>query len=117
MISGFHWRGYVAYICGIALSFPGLLGQMGVKGVNAPLNAATQIYDIGYLTSFVTSMVVYTVLCKVSPPANVAEARAMRFEQMGRKEVLTLDGQVGSRGNSTEEVEVGKTEGEFKSVE
>jgi len=105
----------VAYICGIALSFPGLLGQIGVKNVSAPLNAATQIYDIGYLTSFITSMVIYTVLCKVSSPDNVAEARAMPFEYMASKEVLSFaNGREVSRGDSTEEVEEARTDAEFK---
>lgn len=75
---------------------------MGVPTLSAPLNPATEIYDIGYLTSFITSMFVYTVLCKVSPPGNVAEARAMRFEEMAGKEVLTFGGGEGS----SEDVEV-----------
>lgn len=33
-------------------------------------------------------MFVYTVLCKLTPPKHVAEARSMPFEAMGQREVL-----------------------------
>jgi len=87
---GVNYRAYVAYICGIAIPFPGFLGVLGVESVSAPLSAAKKIYDIGYLTSFLTSMVVYTVLCKVHPDKHVAEARELPFESMGKEEVLTI---------------------------
>jgi NCS1 family nucleobase:cation symporter-1 len=85
---GVNWRAYVAYISGIALPFPGFLGQLGVKSMAKPLNAGAQIYDLGYLVSFLTSMVIYVVLCKISPPKHVAEASGMAFEYMCDKEVL-----------------------------
>ncbi|KAE9366138.1 hypothetical protein N431DRAFT_419203 [Stipitochalara longipes BDJ] len=85
---GFHYRAFVAYVCGIFLPFPGFLGTLGVKSLAAPLGPAMKLYDIGYLTSTFTAMAVYTVLCKISPPRNVAEARTMPFEAMGEKEVL-----------------------------
>lgn len=47
-----------------------------------------KLYNVGYLTSTFTAMFVYTVLCKISPPNHVAEARSMPFESMGKKEVL-----------------------------
>ncbi|KAE9974567.1 hypothetical protein BLS_003079 [Venturia inaequalis] len=85
---GWHWRAYTAYICGIVLPFPGFLGTLGVKSVAAPLGSAMKLYNIGYLTSTFTGMAVYTILCKISPPDNVAEARTMPFEYMGKTEVL-----------------------------
>ena len=102
---GWHWRAYVAYICSIALPFPGFLGQLGVKTVNEPVNATTKIYNIGYLTSFLTSMAVYTLLCKVIPPEHVAEARAMAFECIGDKEVL-----IGEEADYSDKVEEGDVE-------
>lgn len=87
---GFHWRAYAAYVCGIAVPFPGFLGSLGVKGVKNPQGAAYHIYDIGYLTAFVISITVYTAICKISPPSNVAEARALPFEHQARE----LDGAV-----------------------
>lgn len=82
---GFHWRAYAAYVCGIALPFPGFLGSLGVKGVKEVTGAAFHIYDIGYLTAFVVSIVVYTTICKISPPPNVAEARALPFETKAKE--------------------------------
>jgi len=86
---GFHWRAYVAYFVGIALPFPGFVGAVGgIPTLSYVLNPAAQIYSFGYLLAFVTSLVVYTALCKVSPPANVAEALSLPFEAMGKREVL-----------------------------
>lgn len=89
---GYHWRAYAAYIVGIVLPFPGLLGVLGVESLSGTLNPAHQIYSVGYLTSFLSSMLVYYVLCKISPPKHVAEARSMPFEAMGEKEVLIGSG-------------------------
>lgn len=85
---GWHWRAYTAYLCGIFLPFPGFLGTLGVKSMAAPLGPAMKLYNVGYLTSTFTGMAVYTILCKISPPDNVAEAKTMPFEYMGSKEVL-----------------------------
>lgn len=85
---GWHWRAYAAYVCGIFLPFPGFLGTLGVKSMAAPLGPAMKLYNIGYLTSTFTGMAVYTILCKISPPDNVAEAKTMPFEYMGKTEVL-----------------------------
>lgn len=87
---GFHWRAYLAYVCGIALPFPGFLGSLGVKGVKEATGSAYHIYDIGYLTAFVVAITVYTAICKISPPPNVAEARALPFEFQARE----MDGAV-----------------------
>jgi NCS1 family nucleobase:cation symporter-1 len=45
-------------------------------------------------------MAVYTILCKISPPDNVAEARGMPFESMGKREVLH-----GLHGRNSQDVE------------
>lgn len=103
-LHGWHWRAYVAYICGIFLPFPGFLGTLGVKSLAAPLGPAMKLYNIGYLTSTFTGMAVYTVLCKITPPDNVAEARTMPFETMGQKEVL--HGLHGRRSDSEDVEEV-----------
>lgn len=55
----------------------------------APLGPAKKLYDLGYLTSTFSAMAIYTVLCKISPPKHIAEAREMPFEAMGKREVLT----------------------------
>jgi NCS1 family nucleobase:cation symporter-1 len=87
--NGFHWRAYAAYAVGIVLPFPGFIGVLsGAKSLSGVLNPASQIYALGYLTSFLSSMFVYTVLCKISPPKHVDEARSMPFESMAQKEVL-----------------------------
>jgi len=87
---GFNWRAYAAYVCGIAIPFPGFVGAIGaIPSLSATLTPAAQIYSFGYLLSFSTGLVVYTVLSRVFPPGDVAEARSMPFESMGKREVLT----------------------------
>lgn len=98
----------MAYVCGIFMPFPGFLGTLGVKSMAAPLGPATKLYNIGYLISTFTAMAVYTVLCKISPPDNVAEARTMPFEAMGQKEVL--HGLHGRRSDSEDVEDVVVTE-------
>jgi NCS1 family nucleobase:cation symporter-1 len=97
---GWHWRAYVAYICGIVIPFPGFLGTLGVKSMAAELGPAKKLYDLGYLTSTFVAMAIYTVLCKISPPDHIAEARSMPFESMGKKEVLR-----GLNGRNSEDIE------------
>lgn len=87
---GFNWRAYAAYVCGIALPFPGFVGAIGaIPSLSATLTPAAQIYSFGYLLSFTVGLVVYTVLSRVFPPGDVAEARSMPFEAMGKRDVLT----------------------------
>jgi NCS1 family nucleobase:cation symporter-1 len=85
---GFHWRAYAAYVCGIAIPFPGFVGAISGNKMASLSNPAGQIYAIGYLLAFTVGGVTYYGLCKVSPPPFVDEARAMPFESMGRTEVL-----------------------------
>lgn len=85
---GFHWRAYAAYLCGVIIPFPGFIGSIGVKSLAGPLNPAAQIYSFGYLLAFVVGGFVYYVLCKLSPPPHVQEARNLPFESMGMREVL-----------------------------
>lgn len=109
---GWHWRAYLAYLVGIAIPFPGFIGILGVESLAGPLNPAHQIYDLGYLTSFLSSMFVYTVLCKISPPKHVAEARSMPFEAMGEKEVLIGNMSLGTpeRRTDSEDLEEAKVD-------
>ncbi|KAH8893552.1 hypothetical protein GQ53DRAFT_644772 [Thozetella sp. PMI_491] len=79
---GFNWRAYAAYICGIALPFPGFLGSLGVTNVAAPLGASMKLYDLGYIMGCFVSFAVYTVLCTLFPDEAMKEAKAMGWERM-----------------------------------
>lgn len=104
--SGFHWRAYAAYICGIVVPFPGFVGAIGGGKLSLITNGAAQIYAIGYLLSFCIGGLVYYVLCKISPPGNVAEARSIPFETMGQREVLIGLGRPLSHGQDSEDLAV-----------
>ncbi|KAF2795242.1 hypothetical protein K505DRAFT_240319 [Melanomma pulvis-pyrius CBS 109.77] len=93
---GFHWRAYAAYICGIAIPFPGFVGAISGNKMASLLNPAGQIYAIGYLLAFAVGGVTYYGFCKISPPPFVDEARALPFESIGRSEVLMGIHRVGS---------------------
>jgi NCS1 family nucleobase:cation symporter-1 len=61
--AGFHWRGYVAYVCGVAINVVGFAGAVGRE---VPL-AAQRIYDLNFFTGFLVSSIIYWALCKISP--------------------------------------------------
>lgn len=57
--AGIHWRAYVAYIGGIALSVTGFAGVVGAD----VSDAAHKIYILAYPVGFLTSATLYLVLC------------------------------------------------------
>lgn len=79
---GWNWRAYVAYICGVALSFPGFLGSLGVVSVAAQTNPAIQMYNVGYVLGCAVSLVVYWALCTLFPDKGMNEAKGMVYEEM-----------------------------------
>jgi NCS1 family nucleobase:cation symporter-1 len=63
---GWNIQGVIAYLCGIALPFPGFVGTLGPT-VSA---GATDLGRLGWLLSFTVSFVVYYVLCLIWPTKN-----------------------------------------------
>lgn len=72
---GWNIQAYVAYICGIALPFPGFVGSLGASV--SP--AATHLSDLGWCLSFVVTFTVYIVLCKVWPTQNQKLIKEMGY--------------------------------------
>jgi len=60
---GIHWRGYAAYIAGIAINVVGFAGAIGKK---VPIGA-TYIYNLNFFCGFIVASVVYWGLCKFFP--------------------------------------------------
>ncbi|KIW58311.1 hypothetical protein PV05_02840 [Exophiala xenobiotica] len=60
---GWSWRGYAAYICGIAVNIVGFVGAVGVK---VPMGAV-YIYRFNFFVGFIVASAVYYLLCKVWP--------------------------------------------------
>lgn len=61
--SGFHWRGYTAYILGILINIVGFVGAIGKP---VPMGA-TYIYNFNFLCGFIVAGGSYWILCKLSP--------------------------------------------------
>ena len=60
---GFHWRGYVAYICGILINIVGFVGAIG-----RPVpQGAKYLYDLNFFCGFIVASGTYWVLCRVFP--------------------------------------------------
>jgi NCS1 family nucleobase:cation symporter-1 len=70
---GCNIQGIIAYICGIALPFPGFVGTLGPH----VSNSATDLSRLGWLLSFVVSFVVYFAICSVWPTRNQVMIREM----------------------------------------
>ncbi|KAK5170233.1 uracil permease [Saxophila tyrrhenica] len=60
---GIHWRGYVAYICGILINVVGFAGAVGTP---VPIGA-TYIYNLNFFCGFIVSSGIYWLLCKFFP--------------------------------------------------
>lgn len=67
--AGFHWRAYLAYVCGILINIVGFVGAVSepTKGKNTAPMGAQYIYNLNYFMGFIVAALVYYGLCKVSP--------------------------------------------------
>lgn len=85
---GWNIQAVIAYLCGVALPFPGFVGTLGAN-VSVP---AQRLGDCGWLLSFVTSFVMYYVICRVWPTQNqkMVKRMGLRFEEMADREVETV---------------------------
>ncbi|TEY44942.1 hypothetical protein BOTCAL_0340g00090 [Botryotinia calthae] len=63
---GWNVQAIIAYICGVALPFPGFVGTLGAS----VSESATNLGRLGWLLSFSVSFVVYFALCKIWPTQN-----------------------------------------------
>ncbi|KAI9055818.1 hypothetical protein LZ554_000758 [Drepanopeziza brunnea f. sp. 'monogermtubi'] len=66
---GWHWRGYAAYLAGIA---PNIAGFAGACGADVPIGAQ-YIYRFNYFVGFIVAGGVYWVLCLLSPVPATSE--------------------------------------------
>jgi nucleobase:cation symporter-1, NCS1 family len=82
----------IAYLVGIALPFPGFVGTLGPTV--SP--AAQNLGHLGWLLSFVSSFVVYYVICLVWPTRNqkIIKEMGLGWEEMGNREVVAADGTI-----------------------
>ncbi|KAF2031217.1 NCS1 nucleoside transporter family [Setomelanomma holmii] len=60
---GFYWRGYAAYIAGVAIN---LVCFVGAIGKPVPIGAR-RIYDLNFFAGFLVASISYWALCKISP--------------------------------------------------
>lgn len=61
--AGIHWRGYVAYICGILINIVGFVGAIG-KPVP---KGATYLYNLNFFCGFLVAGGTYWALCHFFP--------------------------------------------------
>jgi NCS1 family nucleobase:cation symporter-1 len=87
---GWNVQAVIAYLCGIALPFPGFVGSLGAS----VSTSATELGHLGWLLSFFTSFFVYYAICLVWPTRNQRQVRQMGlgFEDMADKEIVAADG-------------------------
>lgn len=73
--AGFHWRAYLAYVCGILINIVGFVGAVEepTKGRNTAPMGAQYIYNLNYFMGFIVAAIVYWALCKVSPVPATSE--------------------------------------------
>ena len=95
---GWNIQGAIAYLCGIALPFPGFVGTLGAK---VP-TGATDLGRLGWLLSFTVSFVVYYVICLFWPTKNqrLIKEMGLGWEEASGDRIVAEDG--------TEIIEEGK---------
>ena len=95
---GWNIQAVVAYICGIALPFPGFVGTLGAK-VSTP---ALDLGRLGWLLSFTVTFFVYILICLIWPTENqrLIKEMGLTWEERSGDEIVAEDG--------TEIVEEGK---------
>ncbi len=89
---GWNVQGVIAYLCGIALPFPGFVGTLGAT-VSVP---AQKMGHLGWLLSFSVSLIVYYLICLVWPTQNQKLIREMglKWEEVSYQEIVAADGTV-----------------------
>lgn len=96
---GWNIQGVIAYLCGIALPFPGFVGTLGAK----VSTGATDLGRLGWLLSFTVSFAVYYVICLFWPTRNqkLIKEMGLGWEEASGDRIVAEDG--------TEIIEEGKT--------
>ena len=89
---GWNLQASIAYLCGIALPFPGFVGTLGAN----VSTGATDLGRLGWIMSFSVSFIVYFVICKVWPTENqrLIKEMGLTWEEKSGDEVIAEDGTV-----------------------
>jgi NCS1 family nucleobase:cation symporter-1 len=113
---GWNVQAVIAYICGIALPFPGFVGTLGAK----VSTSATDLGRLGWLLSFSVSFVVYYVLCLIWPTENqkIIKQMGLGWEEQCGDTVVAEDGteiveegeRVSARSEASDDVAVATKE-------
>jgi NCS1 family nucleobase:cation symporter-1 len=87
---GWNIQGVIAYLCGIALPFPGFVGTLGAK----VSTGATDLGRLGWLLSFTVSFVVYYVICLFWPTRNqvLIKEMGLGWEEASGDRIVAEDG-------------------------
>ncbi|KAH7926044.1 uracil permease-like protein [Leucogyrophana mollusca] len=82
---GWNIQAYIAYIAGCAFPFAGFLGTLGIK-VSA---VAIDLGHIGWVLSYVVSIVFYIAICKIWPTQSqrAIEDMGLGWEAMAKEDV------------------------------
>ena len=91
-VLGWNLQAVIAYLCGIALPFPGFVGTLGAS----VSTGATDLGRLGWLLSFTVSFVVYLAICSVWPTKNqkLIKEMGLTWEEQSGDEILAEDGTV-----------------------
>lgn len=87
---GWNVQAVIAYICGIALPFPGFVGSLGAN----TSTAADDLGHMGWVLSFAVTFIVYYLICQVWPTRNQKQVRelGLGWEAMADAVIMAPDG-------------------------
>lgn len=93
--AGIHWRGYVAYVCGILINIVGFVGAIG-KPVP---KGATYLYNLNFFCGFLVAGGTYWAQCHFFP----IPATSKRWMEIGDE--------IGDMSHSNRDEEQGSSDG------
>ncbi|EHY53623.1 uracil permease [Exophiala dermatitidis] len=88
---GWSWRGYVAYICGIAINVVGFVDAIGTEGP-MPMGAV-YIYRFNFFCGLIVSMAVYYLLCWWKPIPATSTVWCEKPDAADRQFSVVYDGE------------------------
>lgn len=86
---GVNLRGIAAFMIGFLLPLPGFIGSFGTNAVST---AATDLFYLGWVLSFVMGGMSYWVICLLTGRAMIHASKSLAFEEAAPHEIDTGSG-------------------------
>lgn len=77
-IISYNWRAFVTFFVAIAPAFPGYI--LSCANIGGQPDNLQKVSRLGFMTGFLIALVLYPLLCMISPPPGLGEGEAYHDE-------------------------------------